>query len=50
MKMHAIASFDELLRRSSEDIEWFWNAVIADLDIRFYTPYKRVVDLSDGAP
>lgn len=36
------------MRRSTTDIEWFWNAVLTDLDIRFYKPYSKVVDLSRG--
>ena len=43
-----IDEYDELLRRSVEDIEWFWDAVLKDLDIQFYRPYSRVVDLSSG--
>ncbi|MBI2816145.1 MAG: AMP-binding protein [Acidobacteria bacterium] len=50
MKEHSIASFDELLRRSTEDIEWFWDAVIRDLDIQFFTPYQKIVDTSEGEP
>ncbi len=50
MKAHNIASFEELMRRSTEDIEWFWEAVIQDLDIRFSTPYRKILDTSDGEP
>ncbi|MHB9145457.1 MAG: acetate--CoA ligase [Symbiobacteriia bacterium] len=49
MKKHGIASYDELLRRSTEDLEWFWAAVAEDLDINWYRPYDKVVDLSEGA-
>src|SRR5437773_12414609 len=38
------------MQRSTTDIEWFWDAVLGDLDIQFYKPYSRVVDLSDGKP
>ena len=48
MDDHHIGSYDELMRRSTSDIVWFWDAVIKDLDIQFYTPYERVLDLSDG--
>ena len=48
MRRHGIATFGELMRRSTEDIEWFWNSVIADLSIRFRVPYSKVVDLSRG--
>jgi len=29
---------------------WFWTTVLRDLDIQFYKPYSRVVDLSEGKP
>jgi acetyl-CoA synthetase len=50
IKKHALGSYDELMRRSTTDIAWFWDAVLRDLDIQFYKPYSRVVDLSDGKP
>jgi acetyl-CoA synthetase len=48
MDRHGIASFDELLHRSTEDLEWFWGAVLEDLEIEFYEPYTRVLDASKG--
>jgi len=50
MRAHSITSYDELNRRSVADPEWFWNALIAHFDLRFGTPYQRVLDLSAGAP
>ncbi len=50
MQAHGIETFDELMRRSTDDIAWFWDAVIEDLDIRFTRPYTRIVDLSQGDP
>jgi acetyl-CoA synthetase len=50
LKQHGMASFDQLWKRSTDDIEWFWNAVLRDLDIRFATPYQKIVDLSGGDP
>src|SRR6266699_59771 len=47
---HRLGSYDELMRRSTTDIAWFWDAVLRDLDIQFYKPYSRVVDLSEGKP
>jgi acetyl-CoA synthetase len=49
-KKHGLGSYDELMRRSTTDIAWFWDAVLRDLDIQFYEPYSRVVDLSEGKP
>jgi acetyl-CoA synthetase len=48
MRAHGLRNLDELQKRSTDDIEWFWNAVIKDLGIRFDTPYKKIVDLSKG--
>jgi acetyl-CoA synthetase len=47
---HRLGSYDELMRRSTTDVAWFWNAVLSDIDIEFYKPYSRVVDLSEGKP
>ena len=48
MRLHRIASFSELMKRSTKDIAWFTDAVLKYLDIRFYEPYEQVVDLSRG--
>lgn len=48
MDRHGIGSLDDLQRRSTADIAWFWDAVLADLDVRFYESYSAVVDLSAG--
>ena len=50
MQMTGVGSIGELRRRSVEDVEWFWDAVVKDLQLEFATPYKRVLDLSAGAP
>jgi acetyl-CoA synthetase len=48
MERHGIASVEQLLRRSTEDFDWFWNAVLEDLGIEFYQPYSHVLDISRG--
>jgi acetyl-CoA synthetase len=48
MRRHDITDLDTLIKRSTDDIAWFWNAVFEDLDIRFRRPYERVVDLTGG--
>ncbi len=50
IEKHALGSYGELMRRSTTDIDWFWDTVLRDLDIRFYKPYSRVVDLNGGKP
>lgn len=37
-----------LCDRADADPAWFWDALLDFLDIRFYTPYSQVLDLSKG--
>ena len=48
MKKHDINTYDELIKRSTEDLEWFWDAVMKDLNIEWFEPYKKVLDTSKG--
>ena len=48
MDRHGIPNLDALHSRSTADPAWFWDAVLADLDLEFYREYEQVVDLSDG--
>jgi acetyl-CoA synthetase len=50
MRTHDIRSYEELVRRSQDDVEWFWDAVVQDLHIEFFEPYTRVLDTSEGIP
>ncbi len=38
------------LRERSRDAEWFWPAVVDDLDLRFERRWQRVLELPDGPP
>ena len=48
MAAHDIATFDELVRRSIDEPEWFWDAVVRFLDLRFTRAVHRVLDMSAG--
>ena len=48
MRQHEIKDFGELMRRSTEDVAWFTDAVLQFLNIQFYEPYSKVIDLSEG--
>ena len=50
MRAHGIGSYEELIARSTDDVEWFWQAVVDDLGIEFAKPYDTVLDTSDGIP
>jgi acetyl-CoA synthetase len=48
MDSHGIKDFNELIVKSTADIEWFWNSVMEDLEIEFYMPFDKVLDVSGG--
>lgn len=48
MDRHGLATYEQLMERSTTDISWFWEAVFDDLGIEFFEPYSQVVDLSRG--
>ncbi len=50
MAAHGIADYDALLAKSDSDPEWFWDTVIRHFGIRFYKPYERIMDTSQGLP
>ena len=39
-----------LVRRSIDEPEWFWDAVVRFLGLRFDAPYREVLDTTDGIP
>lgn len=47
---HGLDDYDDLVRRSNADPEWYWDAVIRHFSIRFIKPYRKILDLSKGAP
>ena len=48
MRAHGIGTYEELVARSTSDIEWFWDAVVKDLGIEFFQPYTQVLDTTAG--
>src|SRR4051812_34041418 len=50
MAAHGIDDYETLLARSTAEPEWFWQAVVDDLGLEWFTPYDRVLDLRDGVP
>lgn len=48
MAAHGIADLHALRRRSVDDMEWFWGAVVDFLHIPFSTPYAAVLDEAAG--
>ena len=48
MRANGIGTEPELIRRSVQDVGWFWDAVVRDLGLEFSRPYERVLDTSAG--
>jgi acetyl-CoA synthetase len=48
MKKLQVPSIEALQRRSIEEPEWYWDAVVRDLGLRWSRPYTRVLDESRG--
>jgi len=48
MDHYHIDSYKTLIERSTDDIEWFWQAVERSLGIHWFEPYERVLDVSNG--
>jgi len=50
MQRHGINTYEELIARSTDDIEWFWDAALQDLGISWYQPYHKILDTTAGIP
>src|SRR5947199_1038598 len=50
MRSLGIGSLEELQRRSVADPDWYWDAVVRALGVRFTQPYTKVRDVSRGLP
>jgi acetyl-CoA synthetase len=48
MRTHGISDLEQLRRRSVADIDWFWDAVVRDLELPFSRAYGAVRDSSAG--
>jgi hypothetical protein len=40
MRKHDVRDYAQLMQRSTTDLDWFWRAVLDDLGIQFYEPYR----------
>jgi acetyl-CoA synthetase len=48
MRRHGIERYWDLLRRSQEEPQWFWPAVVDDLGLEFSRGWEQVLDDSRG--
>jgi acetyl-CoA synthetase len=50
MERHDLTTFDELVRCSIDEPEWFWPAVVDHLELPFDQRWTQVLDTSAGVP
>lgn len=43
-----VKSYSELVKKSVEDVEWWWRLAVEELEVYWYKPYSKVLDLSGG--
>ena len=48
MQKLGISDYKEFQKKSVEDVGWFWDAVVKDLDLNWDVPYTNVLDNSKG--
>src|ERR1051326_2443258 len=48
MRAHGFDDYWELVRRSQDEPEWFWPAVVEDLGLEFVEPWQEGVDVPRG--
>lgn len=48
MQRYNIPNLSELFKKSTSDIEWYWNSVVEDLGLLWYRKYDNVYDDSEG--
>ena len=50
MRRHGLADAAALRRRAASDPEWFYPAILEDLGVEWFTPYRQLADRSRGLP
>lgn len=50
MQQYSIGDWQELILRSTHDIEWFWQTALEYVGVNWTKPYKKLLDGSEGMP
>lgn len=50
MQKNGISDYEEFYQRSVKDTAWFWQTVVQDMELKWYQPYRQVLDTSRGIP
>lgn len=48
MKRLGYSDYDSFYEKTVQDIGWFWDQAVKEMDVAWYQPYEKVLDLSKG--
>ena len=48
MDKHGIEGYEDLIARSTGDIEWFWDSMMEDCGVEWFKSYDKVLDLGNS--
>lgn len=48
MQKHGISDVKDLIKKSSDDTEWFWQSALDYVGFDWYKPYDKLMDMSKG--
>jgi acetyl-CoA synthetase len=48
MDRHKIPDYKSLIKRSTEDVKWFWNAAVEELGVEWFEKPKETLNVSAG--
>ena len=50
MRLHGISDWRELIERSNQDTDWFWQSAMEYMGVQWHKPYTKLMDDSKGFP
>jgi acetyl-CoA synthetase len=48
MKKHGFKKYQDLIKKSIENIGWYWDSVNEDLSLKWFEKYNAVFDSGEG--
>lgn len=48
MERYGIKGYKELIKRSTEDVEWFWEEATKELNVEWFQNYTKTLDQTEG--
>ncbi|HDN73542.1 MAG TPA: AMP-dependent synthetase [Archaeoglobus sp.] len=48
MDSEGFAEYKDMVKKSTDDIEWWWSKAVEWLNVEFFEPFEKVLDISRG--